>query len=67
VGGAAYFSDWYNEPIRFQRSILIIMARTKHPVQGSLQPLGILSLEMFATVSTDIHTKFGKGRHAWKT
>jgi hypothetical protein len=35
------------------------MTRTKHPVQISLQPLGILSLEMFATVRTDIHTILG--------
>jgi hypothetical protein len=53
VGEAAYFCDWYNEPIRFQRSIIIIMTRTKHPVQISLRPLGILSMEMFATVRAD--------------
>jgi hypothetical protein len=51
VGEAAYYCGWYNEPIRFQRSILIIMTRTRLPVQISVQPLGILSLELFATVS----------------
>jgi hypothetical protein len=46
------------------------MMRTKHPVQISLQPLGILSLEMFATVSTDIHKILGTehklGRCRWE-
>jgi hypothetical protein len=72
VGEAAYFSDWYNEPIKFQRSIIIIMVRTKHPVKISLKPLGTLSLEMFATVKTDLYSQslgrvdlLGRIRRSW--
>jgi hypothetical protein len=56
VGEAAYSCDWYNEPIKFQRSIMIILMRTKRPVQISMRPLGTLSLEMFATVRSEIPT-----------
>ncbi|KAJ9583492.1 hypothetical protein L9F63_022164, partial [Diploptera punctata] len=49
VAEAAYSCEWYNEPISFQKSIVMIMMRAQRPVYVYFGPFGTLSLGFFAT------------------
>jgi hypothetical protein len=57
VGEAILLIEFYNEPVKFQNNIPLIVMRTQRPVHLSAGPFGWLSLELFATVRNTVTSR----------
>ena len=51
IPNALYNSMWYRVPVRLQKVVLMIITRSQRPMELHAAPIGVMSHELFITVS----------------